>query len=141
MGILEKLFGNDTKEKKSHLRNLILVALVDGKIDKKELDLLKRLSENLDISKSEFENLIENPHIGDFVVPKSYDDKMLQVLDLVAMIIADGKIQDEERDLCKSIALKLNINPKVIDDLLLKVRGDLEAGKPKEEVIRSLYQE
>ncbi|NMM49265.1 tellurite resistance TerB family protein [Marinigracilibium pacificum] len=141
MGIFDFLFNRDVHEKKSHLRNLILVALVDGEIASREYSLLKRLSEHFGIKDSEFQELIENPHIGEFVVPKNYEDKMLQILDLITIMVADDKIESSEKDLCRSIALKLNINPKVIDDIILNIENDLKEGVSKEEIIKNLYQQ
>ena len=44
-----------------HFATIVRLALLDNKIDDKELELLKRLANRLDITKLEYTSIIKNP--------------------------------------------------------------------------------
>jgi len=88
MGLLNFSSGKKDKER-SHLKNLLVVAMADGKVEFSEARLLLRLAKRLGL-----------------------DSKS------VIAIKNNDQISDEEVKVCKTLALKLNLLPKVVDDLI-----------------------
>jgi uncharacterized tellurite resistance protein B-like protein len=104
--------------RKSHVKNLITVAMADGELEADEWDLLVNIAKNLGASDAEIKAIQEHPENVRFVPPKKYDEKLQQVSDLVAVMSIDGHINPREVELCKKISLKLNILPRMVDDIV-----------------------
>jgi hypothetical protein len=114
-----KIFKTDHDGiRKSHMKNLICVAMVDGEVDVEEWDLLLAISAHLGVTEEEVEQIKKNPQDVKFVAPKKYEDKVEQIHDLVAIMTVDGQINKKELDLCKKISLRLDILPQMVDDIL-----------------------
>jgi uncharacterized tellurite resistance protein B-like protein len=107
--------------RKSHIKNLISVAMVDGHLDREEWDLLTSIAKILGMSDQEIVNIKNHPESVSFVPPKKYEEKVEQIHDLVAIMTIDGEINARELDLCKKISLKLDILPQVVDQILQNV--------------------
>ncbi|ELR68313.1 hypothetical protein C900_00540 [Fulvivirga imtechensis AK7] len=119
MGLLD-IFSSGSEERKSHIKNLISVAMADGHLAEEEWALLTRVAQRLRMSSEEIQNIKNNPADIQFVVPKKYKEKIQQVNDLVALMMVDGDIDQSELELCKKIALKLDLLPRVVNDLVNK---------------------
>lgn len=119
MGLLD-IFSSGNEERRSHIKNLISVALADGHLAEEEWALLSRVAQRLKMSTEEIQNIRNNPADVQFVVPKKYKEKIRQVNDLVALMMVDGDIDQSELELCKKIALKLDLLPRVVNDLVNK---------------------
>lgn len=118
MGLFSVFERNEQNKKKSHLKNLIELALADGNIDEVELKLLMDIAAKLDMSAEDIEEIRNHPEHVKFYPPSSDKAKVRQISELVKMMIADKKIEPNEIKLCKNLAIKLNLAPNIIDDLL-----------------------
>lgn len=118
MGLFSAFDKNEKERKKSHLKNLIEVALADGSIDQKELDLIKSIALKLEMTENDVEHIRKNPGKVKFSPPSSDQLKIEQINELVKMIMADRKIDVKEVKICKSLAIKLNLAPNIIDELV-----------------------
>lgn len=113
-----KLFSSNSDRRKSHIKNLIAVAMADGHLAEEEWALLKRVAKNLNMSSEEIQNIRNNPSEVKFVAPRRYKEKLQQVNDLVSLMMVDGDVDLNELELCKKIALKLDLLPRVVSDLI-----------------------
>ncbi|MGF1635714.1 MAG: hypothetical protein ACFCUU_01475 [Cyclobacteriaceae bacterium] len=119
MELLSKLFGtSDKKQAESHLRNLLLVSLADGSLDAEELSLIRNIAAESGISEVEIHAISENLAQEAFVAPSNESEAVKQISDLVRLMIADREIEDREVDLCKKLAIKLNLAPQIVDELI-----------------------
>jgi uncharacterized tellurite resistance protein B-like protein len=118
MDLLKIFTGDRDGIRKSHIKNLISVAMADGHLDQEEWDLLVTMARVLQISEEEIRNIKENPESVRFIPPKKYEDKVQQIQDLVAIMTIDGEINKKELELCKKISLKLDILPQLVDDII-----------------------
>lgn len=118
MGLFSVFERNEHNKKKSHLKNLVEMALADGNIDAIELKLLKDICTKLEMSESDIEEIRKHPESIKFTPPSSEKAKIRQINELVKMMIADKKIEENEVKLCKSLAVKLNLIPNIVDDLI-----------------------
>jgi len=61
MGIQELFDSYDRKKRKSHFKNLLSVAMADGKIENIEFDYILSLAEKFYMDKSEVQRVLDNP--------------------------------------------------------------------------------
>ena len=116
---LFKIFKTDSAGiRRSHVKNLITVAMADGEVEENEWDLLVEIAKALGATDAEIRNIQDHPESIHFIPPKKYDDKVQQVSDLVAVMTVDGRINPRELELCKKISLKLDILPRMVDDIV-----------------------
>ena len=95
---------------RSHMKNLLEIALVDQDFDDSEFDLLKKLANKYDIPEDELAKIRENPSDIEFEMPESDSEKFQQFYELVQMMMADNKIYEEEMNLCIIFGRKFGYN-------------------------------
>ena len=100
------LFKEGNATAKSHMRNLLEVALADGQFDPAEYDLLKKLARKYHITEKELENIRGNPVDIEFEVPEDDGEKFEQFYELIQMMIIDDDIDRDEENLCVIFARK-----------------------------------
>ena len=118
MGLFNAFYGNEDKKNKSYIKNLLEVAIADGILDDSELKLVISIASNFDISKEEVIEIKDNPSTIQFTPPSSYSAKVKLLEDLVKIMIADKQIDEKEVKICKDLALKLDIAPVIVDELI-----------------------
>ena len=77
---------------KGHFAAIVRVALSDGIITDDEKAFLDRLAGNLDISDSEYENILENPMEYPINPPTFYNARLERLFDLTQMVFADNEL-------------------------------------------------
>ena len=107
--------------RRSHIKNLISVAMVDGHVDPGEWELLSSIARILGMTQEDIDAIRRNPDSVKFVPPRKYEDKVEQIHDLIAIMTIDGEINAKELELCKKISLKLDILPQMVDQILQDV--------------------
>jgi len=110
--------SRETKEKRSHFKNMIALALIDGDFDENEQDFLRQRGMNWGLSKKDVEQVLNNPGKVQFVIPKNPDDRIAQLYDLVVMMIADGEIRQDEMDFCQTLAAQMGFRPSDVPRVL-----------------------
>ena len=100
------LFKEGNATAKSHMKNLIEVAIADGQLDPVEYNLLKKLARKYHITEKELENIRENRTNIEFEVPEDDSEKFEQFYELIHMMIIDEDIHPDEENLCVIFARK-----------------------------------
>jgi hypothetical protein len=119
---LLKIFKTDHEGiRRSHVKNLLSVAMADGHLDVEEWELLVAIAKVFGLSEEEILNIKEHPETVKFIPPRKYEDKVQQIQDLVAVMTIDDNINKRELDLCKKISLKLDILPQLVDDIIFDI--------------------
>ena len=95
---------------KSHMKNLIEMAAVDGHFDDVEYDLLKQIAKRHNVSEKELKEIQNNPHGVEFEIPADPKEKFHQLYDLVNMMVIDNYVDREEVNLCLIFAGKFGYN-------------------------------
>ena len=121
MGLFNVFRNNEIDKNKSHIKNLLEVAIADGKLDESELELVISIAGKFDITKGEVVEIKENPHEIKFNPPSSYSAKIKLMEDLVKIMMADNSIDESEIKICKEFALKLKISPVIVEDIISSV--------------------
>ena len=118
MALFEK---RSTKEKNSHFRNLVAVALADGKLDPNETKYLSQLALKWGISPQEVQAILAKPTDIKFVAPKDNQTRIDQMFEIVGMMMIDGNIHGTEVQLCQAMASKLGFPTNVVATLVAKI--------------------
>ncbi|MCZ6693613.1 MAG: hypothetical protein O6939_06895 [Bacteroidetes bacterium] len=121
---------------KSHMKNLLEIALVDEHFDETEMDLLKKLAQKYNISEDELGKIQDNPSTIEFQIPEDDNEKFEQFYELVNMMTIDGKILDEEMNLCVLIGKKFEYNN--VRDVIDTLIQDIKTGLPMENTRNSV---
>ncbi len=90
-----------------HFASIVRLALLDNKINTEEHKLLERLAVRLDISKAEFEAILNNPKNFPENSPLSYEDRIERLYDLTKMMFLDKNPTIDKTSLMDRIAVGL----------------------------------
>ncbi|MEM1406959.1 MAG: hypothetical protein AAGG59_09310 [Bacteroidota bacterium] len=112
-----------SEKDQSHIKNLVALAMADGQMSLEEEHVLFATAHRMGMSSEELEAIKSDPESIEFKVPESYGDKIEQIYDFLSLISVDGSIDTEEVELCRALALKFDLAPRIIDDLLDKFFG------------------
>jgi uncharacterized tellurite resistance protein B-like protein len=118
MGLSDLFNRNDKKKRRSHFKNLFSVARADGDVDRAEMDLVIGLAEKFHMSTDEVTRIIRNPEDIALVTPKTAEERMEHLYDLITVMMVDGRIDEKELFLCKSLAVKLGCSEESVDSLV-----------------------
>jgi uncharacterized tellurite resistance protein B-like protein len=118
MGLRDLFNGYDKKKRRSHFKNLFAVARADGDLRREEMDLVIGLAENFNMSTDEVTRIIRNPEAVTLVAPKTQEERIEHLYDLVTVMMVDGRIDEKELFLCKSLGVKLGCEETRIDSLV-----------------------
>lgn len=127
----------ESKEKlavKSHLRQLVRLAFADGEFHEKEKRFILRVGKENGISRSDIDDIIENPTAVELHIPESVDEKFEQIFDLVNLMIKDGEVVDSELELCQDLATRLGFRKVIVGVLVEKIERGIEAGHSRKRI-------
>jgi uncharacterized tellurite resistance protein B-like protein len=130
------LFRQGKGTAKSHMKNLIEMAAVDGNFDDIEYDLLKVIAKRNSISETQLKEIRQNPGGVKFEIPADQKTKFHQFYDLVHMMTVDKSIQDEELNLCNLFAVKFGYKREKIRELIDIIRSNIQNGQSHDETMK-----
>ena len=136
---LSSIFDSAEKKRKlSHIKNLIELATADGDLSSSELDIIYKIGYNNDLKPKELKRILERPNSIKFYPPKSSHEKINQLFDLVFVMLADGEIKQSEMSYCKLVAVRLGIDPRIIDSMIRHIGEKIMKGIAAEMIIGEL---
>ncbi len=119
------LFDSGFKDRnKGHFSAIVRVAMSDGIITPEEKSFLDRLATRLEISSSEYEEILENPTKYQINPPVSHELRLERLYDLSRMVYADNILGEKQTLLLTKFALALGFssaNVNYIVDKALKL--------------------
>lgn len=101
-----------------HFAAIIKLALRDGKIDEDEQNLLERLRVRLDITRNEFEAIVENPTKYHSYSPVSYEERLEHLYDLTKMLFLDKNPTIDKTSILDRIAVGLGFPIENVRDVV-----------------------
>lgn len=128
MGLQEMFESYDKRKRKSHFKNLLAVAMADGKMENIEFDFIMHLASKSYMSEEEVRRVIEHPDLIAFVPPKTHRERFDQIYDLVTVMLVDGNINQRELTLCKTFAMRLGFRTQLIDDMIKGIIANIVKG-------------
>ena len=113
---------NTQQKKLAFFQNLILVAVADGYIDKRESDFLVTVGRQLNLTEEDTRPIADNLPLLSFIIPDEGLQKTMELQTLVMMVVQDGKIADAEYNLCLEYARRIGYSKDMLDDFLKQLQ-------------------
>ena len=135
------MFENENE----YLRNKAIIALmikmasVDGNIDPVEKRLIYDVASQLHLTPEDMIDIIKNPEKSSLEPPVDEGERMKILYYLLFTMRVDGKIGDEEEQMCYKISLRLGFNEQLTAEMIGLMKTYLKEELPPEamlEVIR-----
>lgn len=113
MSIADFYESGEQKQNKAHLENLIAVALVDGKLDSEERELLQKFARRMSIDKASFEEMLAGTNDYAMNPPTDKEDRFKRLYNLVKVSLTDDVVDEKEGQLLSRYAVGLGYD---VDD-------------------------
>lgn len=126
MSFIDLFKSREEKAKLSHLKNLVTVAVADGKFEKNEMAAIAMVMAERGLKPADLERCIKNPAGIKFVQPESQKQKIEYLTDMVFLMMCDGDIDEREISVCKLTARALGFKHEVIDAMIMGIIAELE---------------
>ncbi len=135
---LLNLFRSGKASAKSHMKNLIEMAAVDGNFDSAEMSLLKTIAKKNNISESQLQQIQKNPEGIKFEIPTDSREKFHQFYDLVHMMSIDATIHPEEMKLCNLYAVRFGYKRENSREIIEAIQSNIKYGQGHDETMARL---
>jgi uncharacterized tellurite resistance protein B-like protein len=123
----EEKNANQEQQRLGQLKNLVMLASADERFTDSELAVLLAVASRENISPEEFNRVMENPDSVDIVLPEDEDTKLAYLRDMIAMMMIDGELDEEEMAICKLYAMALGYQGSIVDGMIAGVIDSLDA--------------
>jgi uncharacterized tellurite resistance protein B-like protein len=123
---------------RSHMKNLIEMAAVDGNFDSVEYDLLKQIAKRNNISENQLKSIHQKPTDIIFELPEDKREKFDQFYDLVHMMSIDKSIHNEEMKLCNLFAVKFGYSRERSAELIRSIQSNISNNQSHTETYKRL---
>ena len=123
---MEKKEKNNDQQRLGQLKNLVMLAAADGKVTDSELAVLLAVASRENISPDEFNRVIEDPDSVTINLPEDEDTKLAYLRDMVAMMMVDGELDEQELAICKIYAMALGYRSSIVDGMIAGVIDSLD---------------
>ena len=110
MSILDLYSTGKHKQEIGHFASIVKIAKADGVISDNEKALLLKAGNNLNITPTETELILNNPEKFPINAPISYEERIERLYRLANMILVDDKADLVEVQLMRKIAVGLNFS-------------------------------
>jgi uncharacterized tellurite resistance protein B-like protein len=130
------LFHKGKATAKSHMKNLIEMAAVDGNFDQVEYDLLKKIAKKNSISESQLKSIRNNSTGIKFELPVDGEERFHQFYDLVHMMSVDNNVHPQEMKLCDLYAEKFGYARNKSHELIDTIQSNIEHGQNADETFK-----
>jgi len=121
MSFFDLFKSQESRESLSHLKNLVAVAFADGRLEENEMAAIATVMSREGLSKSDFERCVKNPKGIKFIPPKTPEKRLQNLIDMVALMMCDGNIDEKEMLVCKITAEALGFKHEIIDTMIAEV--------------------
>jgi uncharacterized tellurite resistance protein B-like protein len=118
---ISDLFDSEFKSRnKGHFSAIVRVALADDRVSPEEQAFLDKLANKLDISKEEYEEILENPLKYPINPPYLHSQRLERLYDLARMVHVDHQLGDKQDTLLRKFGLALGFTPGNVDYIIDK---------------------
>lgn len=118
---ISDLFDSEFKTRnKGHFSAIVRVAITDGNVSAEEEHFLEKLAITLEISKEEFEEILENPLKYPINPPYLYVQRLERLYDLARMVRVDHQLGDKQDALLRKFAIALGFTPSNVNYIVDK---------------------
>ena len=108
------------------VKNLIMLALADGKATESELALIASIASREELTQEQLNHLIEHPDTVHIELPENDEQKLQYIQDMVALMMIDGDLDDNELAMCKLYAIMLGYESSIVEKMVLDIAEKLK---------------
>jgi len=110
----------------------------DGEVAPAEKVILDAVCKRVGISQGDIKDLVSDIRKAkvNIVVPQDPKERFCQMIDMIFMMMADGKIDQREMDMVIVLGSRLGFNPSSIKDFVDKIVDAINKGNDREQVIK-----
>ena len=123
----EKTNNSQDRQRLGQLKNLVMLAMADGKLTDSELAVILAVASRENISPDDLTKVIEDPDSVNINLPDDEDTKLTYLRDMVAMMMVDGDLEEQELAICKIYAMALGYRGSIVDGMIAGVVDSLDA--------------
>lgn len=105
----------------SHFKNLVAIAVADGKLEDDEQALLESAGERLGVSEVEIARNLTHRSDIKFIPPKLDIDRILQLYESVTMMCVDNEIDPKEKRTILNYAVKMGYSEEITHQVFEKL--------------------
>lgn len=117
------LYENRTiEQRRKALLAAYSMAVVDGILDEREIVALNKIALRHGCTEKDIVDCVENPESIGFEIPASRVDRAHTLIDLYLVLVADGKVADEEKTLYRNVLLVYEFTHDEIENLMRRVK-------------------
>ncbi|SHI63233.1 tellurite resistance TerB family protein [Pseudozobellia thermophila] len=120
MAIADLYSSGEHRRNLAHFAALATLASVDGEISPEEKSLLDRFATKLDITESEYKEVMKKENKYPIVPPHDSEKRLERLYDLFRIIFSDHLIDDEEMVFLKKYAIGLGYSDEQADAIINK---------------------
>jgi len=121
--------NNDNAQRLGQLKNLVMLAAADGHLTDSELAVLLAVASRENITPEEFNKVIDDPDSVNIVMPEDEDTKLAYLRDMVAMMMIDSELDEQELAICKIYAMALGYRSSIVDGMIAGIVDSLDANE------------
>ena len=119
--------NKNDQQRLGQLKNLVMLAAADGHLTDSEMAVLLAVASRENISPDDFNRVIEDPDSVTIDLPEDEDTKLAYLRDMVAMMMIDGELNEQEMAICKLYAMALGYRGSIVDGMIAGVIDQLDA--------------
>lgn len=108
------------------VKNLIMLALADGKATESELAVIAAIAAREKLTQDELNEILDNPRSVKIELPKEESEKLQYIQDMVSLMMIDGDLNDQEMALCKIYAINLGYESNIVEKMILDVADKIQ---------------
>ena len=137
MSIASFFESGEKTQDKGHIKNLVLLAMVDGHVSDDELLLIHRIGRKIGLTFTQIGSIIDNPDELPVIPPASLEERYEHMVDMVHIIQSDGIIDHKEMILLGKFAVQIGFDS--IDSARVpEILDALKAGTSRSEIVEGL---
>ena len=115
------------QERLGQLKNLVMLASADEKITDSEMAVLIAVATRENLTPEEFNKVMDDPDSVNITLPENEETKLAYLRDMVAMMMIDGELDEQELAICKLYAMALGYRGSIVDGMIAGVIDQLDA--------------
>lgn len=123
----QNIDNTQENQRLGQIKNLVMLAAADGHLTDSELAVLLAVASREHITPDEFNKVIDDPDSVNIDLPEDEDTKLAYLRDMVALMMIDGELDEEEMAICKIYAMALGYRSSIVDGMIAGVIDSLDA--------------
>ncbi|PZD78490.1 TerB family tellurite resistance protein [Mesonia sp. K7] len=110
MSFSDLFYSGEHRRNLAHFAAIVTLATVDGAVNPEEEKVLQRLATKLDITETEYKEVMKKPDGYPINPPNSKERRLERLYDLLMIIYADHNMDEQEAFLLKRYAIGLGFS-------------------------------